>query len=172
MTYREALRTTVKLSGLALLIYAAVSASSYLPLVLELSSIEGMDHPVASYVSALVTPVVLGLLLWLFPARIADSVFRTETDNPGRDEWLQGFESIGIRLLGVYLLYHACSDLAHNAAGYVRVREAFPGLAGGELFRLRVGMAVNGVQVAIAAWLIIGARGISNLLRRIRYAGR
>lgn len=141
-----------------------------LPLLLESLSYGDVGRLEVGWLAAMVSPILIGVLLWLFPSPLADRVVDVPLDPASRDEWLLGLERIGIRLLGLCLLYFAVSSLVSGYGGYLHAKEAVGEGFSGE-FRYKVAFWVNGAEVVMAIALILGARGLTRLFHWLHYAG-
>ena len=171
MNSHEILRTAIKITGLALLIYAVVQAASYLPLILEQVKNAEMGMPVASYISSIAVPIIFGFLLWLFPASVSNTIIKNDLNVTSQDKLLLGIEKVGIRILGLYLLYHGISDLVANYASYHQAVDMFGkniGFSGKK--RYTIIFITTGVEIFLSLLLILGAAGITNIIRKVRYA--
>lgn len=171
MKSHDVLRTAVKIGGLALLIYSVIQATSSLPLFLDQAKNTGFDFPIASIIATFVVPIIFGLFLWLFPAPIANTIIKKDLAVKSQDKFLVGIEKVAIRILGLYLLYHGITDLAAQYASYHQATEMFGSnvnFSGKE--RFTIGFIVTGVEIFLALLLILGAEGITNIIRKARNA--
>ena len=171
MNSSEILRAIVKLVGLAVLISGIIEASVSLPIVYEAVVNMEVGTPAASFIGSFATPIIIGILMWLFPTPITNTIIKGDFVKSTHHEFLLGLESIGIRILGIYLLYHGIADLVSNSINYWYEREM---LANGvQLFNTgntKVGLIVTGIEILISILLIIGARKITTIIRKIKYA--
>jgi hypothetical protein len=164
-------RTAIKIGGLALLIYSVIQATSSLPLFLEQMKNAGFDFPVASIIATFVVPIIFGLLLWLFPAPIANTIIKNDLLTKSDEKFLVGVEKVAIRVLGLYLIYHGITDFVSHYASYHQATEMFGknvNFSGKE--RYTIGFVVAGVKIFLALLLMLGAAGITNMLRKARSA--
>lgn len=171
MNSHEVLRTAVKIGGLALLIYSAIQATANFPLFLYEAKNTELGISVASILAIFVVPIIFGLLLWLFPARIANTIIKKDLATNTQDKFLVGIEKVAIRILGLYLFYHGITDLIAHYASYHQAAEIFGkniNFSGKE--RYTIGFIVTGVKIFLALLLILGAAGITNMLRKARNA--
>ncbi len=171
MNSHEILRTAIKLLGLVLVIYTVIEGLRYFPMMLDL--IENSDGTIktTSQIAAVAIPITIGLMLWFFPAPVASTIIRDDLEVASKDELLAGIENIGIRLLGMYLLYHGISDLVANYVSYSQALNMFGEqikFSGKE--RFTASFIATGVEIFLSLILILGAASISSLLRKIRYA--
>ncbi len=162
MNSHEILRTALKIVGLALLIFAVIDGIVYFPMIMEFSnSTEGKAQAI-SFFAPLFVQVIIGLLLWLFPAPVANTIIRNDLTPASRDELLIGIEKIGIRILGIYLLYEGATGLLSNYISYYisynRAIETFGEYVefnGKEGFRFK--FVAMWVEVILSILLILGA---------------
>lgn len=171
MDSHDVLRTAIKIGGLALLIYSVIQAASSLPVFLNQVNGTGLDFPVASIIATFVTPMMFGLLLWLFPAPIAKTIMKKDLPITSEEKFLLGVEKIAIRVLGLYLLYHGITDFVSHYASYHQATEMFGknvNFSGKE--RFTIGFIVTAVETVLALLLMLNAAGITNLLRKARNA--
>lgn len=171
MNSHDVIRTAIKIGGLALLIYTVIQASSTVPLFLSQLNSSGFEFPVASIIAAFVVPLMFGLLLWLFPASIASTIIKKDLPTKSEEKFLVSVEKIAIRVLGLYLFYHGIMDLVSQYASYHQATEMFGknlNFSGKE--RFTIGFIVIGIKIVLALLLMLGAAGISGLLRKARNA--
>jgi hypothetical protein len=171
MNSHEVLRTAIKIGGLALLIYTVIQATSTIPLFLDQMKSSDFGFPIASVIATFVIPMVFGLILWLFPAPIANTIIKKDLPTKLDSKFLVGVENIAIRVLGLYLLYHGITDFVSQYASYYQATEMFGknvNFSGKE--RFTIGFIVTGVQIVLALLLMLGAAGITNMIRKARNA--
>lgn len=166
--YTSIIRLVLKLSGVGLVVYGGVSLSSYLPALLMTENWSEWGTPIIlANLLALAMPFLFGLFLWFFPATIANTIVRPASTSREAEAGLSyELERIGVALLGLYLFYVAAADLIYQvivhrakvaALGSVRAPDDFPAL---------ITAAV--VELIFALLFIFQAKGIVNLLRKIR----
>jgi hypothetical protein len=81
------------------------------------------------------------------------------------NEWVIHIERIGVSLLGLYLLFHAVSELAYQLTVFLVKKDAVGRPVSGNVAALVVS---NAVEFVIAVILLFRARGIAALLRKLR----
>ncbi len=170
MTYHEILRTTLKMTGLALVVYGCIQALSSIPLVIESMRVIDMSMPALSYVAAMGGPILFGLILWLLPSSVANTVIRKGLDTPSTEGILSEIEVIAIRVMGIFLLYNCISHFVSNYLSYQQALSMNAGITnfhGGEKYS--IGFYVIGVEAAMAIGLILGSSGVVNLVNKIRH---
>lgn len=171
MNSHELIRTAVKLTGMVLFIYATIQAASSIPFILDQYSNTEISYPIISFAGAIVIPLLFSLLLWLFPARVTDTIIKDDLKPTPNNEFLLGIEKVGIRILGLYLLYHGISDLVANYASYRQAIGMFDvNISFASKDRYITAFITTGVEILMSFLLILGASGITNIIRKIRYA--
>jgi hypothetical protein len=162
--YSSIVRLAVKLFGMALVAYGAITLSSYLPSVFAERNWREKESIVwVAYFLPLAVPILFGLLLWFFPATVANTVIRSKLPaKTGKNDFARDLEQIGVSLLGLFLLYQALSDIIYHVTfraliGRVRVPDDFLAL-----------MAATTVEFVLALIFVFKARGVVNLMQRMR----
>ena len=178
MNSNEIIRMVVKLTGLAIFITGIIQASSSLPMVFEqitvyeeIKNTKNLGSPFISLIGGLATPIIIGIFLWLFPAPVANTIIKDDINDFSNSNFLQGIEKIGIRLLGLYLLYYGISDLVNNIISYKQeialMSENFKIYGKGSY---KVAFIVTAIEVVISIFLIFGSNTISNFINKFKYA--
>ena len=166
--YSSVVRIGLKLSGVGLVVYGALTLSSYLPILLQSRTWEEWETTmIFSNMVALAMPFLFGTLLWLFPATVANTIVRFEsTDKKSTTELSYEFERIGVALLGLYLFYRSVSGIIYQIITYrakaavlgsVRAPDDFPAL-----------ITVTIIQFVLALLFMLQSRGVVSLLRKAR----
>ena len=171
MSSNEILRMVIKLVGLAVFISGVIQASSSFPMIYSQMTHLGDNAPTASFFGAFASPIIIGLLLWFFPVPVANTIINEESNVAPRNDFLREIENIGIRILGLFLLYHGISDLVYNYLSYRQeaemLRENINILGKGNT---KAALVVTGVEIVISIFLILGANIISTMIRKIKFA--
>ena len=171
MYSNEIIRTIVKLTGLVIFLYTVVQAASYLPYLAGQYRDENFNYLVLSLAGTILIPLLFSLLLWLFPARVTNTIVMNESRDSDKSELLLDLEKIGIRVMGIYLLYHGISDLVANFTSYRYALSMFEGTIGSpDMSKYYVSFIATAVELFMSLFLILGTKGISNAIRKIRYA--
>lgn len=171
MNSNEIVRMVVKLTGLAIFISGLIQSASYIPLFIDRLVHSDIDLPVVSTAIATIIPLFIGLFLWLFPAPITNTVIKDDLKEISHNDFLQGLEKIGIRLLGLFLLFYGLSDLVWNILSYRQAVEAIS--ANFNIYgkgNYTATFIVTGIEIIMSIILIVGSNTISNFIRKIRYA--
>lgn len=114
----------VKLFGLFLIVSAIKDIPAYYAYFLG-----SQDHSIKALLGLTITPVsipvFIGAIMWYLPGKIANAVFRQESEEKYSSKLLFDLESIAISILGLYLFVSAASDVAfHIYRWYQTVRFA------------------------------------------------
>jgi hypothetical protein len=166
--YKSVVRLVLKLFGLGLIIYAVSSLATFLPPLLAQRSEIGL---LVSYFIPMAVPILLGAFLWFFPSRVANTIVRSDPASKSMEAgWAPELESIGVALLGLFLLYRAVSDLVY----YVMEHQAKAAMLGNvrALDDFNALMTATIVEFVFALILMLRAEGIVSLLRKARGAGQ
>jgi hypothetical protein len=113
--------------------------------------------------------IVVAVLLWRFPMTIARSMvdFRDPGESDASSASMEQLQNVGFTILGLYLLFHVVSDLVSWAVIW------FVNQRNHTLTALTVeqvaSMIATGVELMFVLFLLLGARRITALLRRLRY---
>ena len=110
--------------------------------------------------------LVLGLVLLVQAERIGKLlVGRTEESNPTRLSVPRGFDVVAIALLGMFDLLSSVPFLLSQVL--IEMQDS-----GGIIFiPFAPLVAGTALRIALGLWLVLGARGWSNVLRKLRNAG-
>jgi hypothetical protein len=165
MDYSNAVRLVLKLFGIGLIVYGAVSLATYLPsLVIDRGPNEIRSN--LPYILPLAVPFLFGAFLWLFPAKIANTVVGPGATKNFKNGFAEELERVGISLIGLYLFYRVTSDISYflmstwakaNILGRARFPEDFSAL-----------VASTVIELVLALFFMLRSRGIVNLLRKAR----
>ena len=130
----------------------------------------GHDNSSLVLASAIVTALgfVIAAALWFFPLTIARKILPIAAAAPAPtqppDVWL----SMGCFLIGLWMLATSVSGLLRNALALYYVDRSY----GVEIpTEIKHGVFYSLLNVAVAAWLILGARGVGRVFRWAQNAG-
>ena len=159
----------VRLFSIALLIYVLRNFVNVISIVTDTNL--GI-LPIA-YLGTFVAIILIAILLWNFPLIIAHkitgfpSMEESNIETPEFEELL----SIGLILLGLYLLFYVISDLLYWGIAWLALqRDTSSDLSFN--FDQKIAISITFIELVFAAYLILGNRTITKLIRGIRYAGR
>lgn len=135
---------------------------------------QGSPPAPAGYVAALIAIAaalaLIAILLWLFPLVVARKLLsRSALDATVAVPASETIERAGFCLLGLWLLIQAVPRLVFDA---VRINLYF---VPGSTLELRpedyASVTAHCVELALAAWLLLGAKGLRGVLRWARTVG-
>ncbi|WP_147307714.1 hypothetical protein [Wenzhouxiangella sediminis] len=158
-------RVVLKLFGLVLAVYGISTLAAYAPLVLSSSG----ALQLLNFLSGPAVFIGAGLFLWFFPAPISNTVIRGGGEQGEESVWVARLVEAGSVLIGLWLFVVAISDLVFQLLAERSQAERLPYEQGPSEFGAYVSATL--VELALALFLIFGARGIAVLVRRVRYGG-
>lgn len=130
----------------------------------------GHDNSGLVLASAIVTVLgfVIAAALWFFPLTIARKILPTAAANPAPTQSPDMWLSMGCFLIGLWILATSASGILRNALALYYVDRSY----GVEIpTEIKHGILYSLVNVAVAVWLILGARGAGRLFRWAQNAG-
>ena len=165
MTNTQMVGLGVRLFAAWLAVYILRNAPSYV----LFSSQEFSFSETTVIVVATGAMVLIGMLLWFFPLRVASGLIPESTNSQGTSFSLEELERTGFCLLGLWVLTQAIPLCIRS--GYIFYYALQPNSL------LVLGVNEHAVflhslaQLAIGVWLLFGAKGLLGLLRWARHAG-
>lgn len=163
INYGSTVRILLKLFGVGLVVYSAVTFSTYIPAIVDNSA--PLDWGmVLAHASPTIITCFIGIFLWLFPTMVVNTIVLPSLDlkNIG-GEWDTKAERIGVTILGLFLLFRALSDLVFNVASYIIDAPAVK-----IQMNFQVAMITTIVEFILAVFLMLGSTGITNTIRKLR----
>lgn len=120
----------------------------------------------------LLFPLMVGILMLVFPATIANRIIQGEKLSDLPTTYLPQLEQLAMTLLGVYLLFRAISDFVFHLSKLFWVRHL---ISIGEVATFdylspnTIGYLIaTAVEATIAIWLTVGSSGILAFVRKLR----
>ena len=175
MEHRALAALIIRIAGLIVIVSAITyTAKSFGPFfVADTAQKLSTDLVLVSIVISLVIPVVLGLLLVYFPGAITTRVLKIEGLESGSEKDTQAIERVAFAAIGLWLTLYAVIDAVYfyaKARLFFRFLEDMPAYAKPPpiLADDFGGLVSCAVQLLIGLWLLIGNRGIENILGRLR----
>ena len=170
MNSNETLRLVVKLTGLVIFLSGVIQAASYLPITIVSLKDADMNSHIISELGAFATPLILGAFLWLFPAPVTNTIIKEDITKNINNGFLLDLEKIGIRILGLYLLYHGISDLVTNISAYSLDNKML-----GENMKFlnkkyTTLFVATAIEIIMSIFLIFGTSTITNCIKKFKYA--
>lgn len=168
-------RLTLKLSGLVLVILALVGLSTALLAGLA-ALVDDQDFLGGGQTFLILgsTPVILfvaGLVLWLFPTPIANTVLADASPDDGTfPDWTQRLQNVLLLALGLYFVIDGVSGVVYEGVYQYVMTEAaqMPMTRDG---RIIASIAGNAVRIALGLFLVLGRHGLVAALQQLRESG-
>jgi hypothetical protein len=118
-------------------------------------------------------PFAVGLLLIYFPGTVATSVLRVEGIEPKSASDTTVLERVAVSAMGLWFTVNAVMDGVHVFSRwhlYRRfVEDQYPGATGPAIGPNEfAGLITAALQLLIGLWLVLGTRGLTNVLTRLR----
>ncbi len=122
---------------------------------------------------SIVVPVALGLVFIYFPGTITTRLLRVEGLESGSEKDTKPLQRVAFATIGIWLTLYAMIDAVYfysKAYLYLRFFEDMraysrpPSLSPDDFG----GLVASGLQLIIGLWLLMGNRGIVNVLTRLR----
>jgi len=129
---------------------------------------QGQEAVSFLFVGGMIFSIVVAVLLWRFPMTIARGMvnFRDPGESGVSSATAEQLQYVGFSILGLYLLFYVVSDLVSWAVIWF-VNQRNHTLT--ELTLEQVAdMIATGVELVFVLLLLLGARRITELLRRLR----
>jgi hypothetical protein len=152
------------LSFKVLSIYSLIEGFDKLPSAFHYVQ-EGDSLSVLLALSAPVSLIIGGMLLWFVARPLASSIFRPEEfENNGQEISTANLQSIAFSIVGIYILSTALSNLFDIAAlCYGAVRSP----VGVEVPVSKLSVIMLSKTI-FGLWLLLGSRGLVNFVRSIK----
>lgn len=175
MEHRALAALIIRIAGLIVIVSAITyTAKSFGPFfVADTGQKLSAALVLVSVLISLVIPVVLGLLLVYFPSALTTRVLKIEGLETGSESDTKAIERVAFAAIGLWLTLYAVIDAVYffaKAHLFFRFFEdmrayAKPPLISAEDFG---GLVSSAVQLLMGLWLLIGNRGLANVLARLR----
>jgi len=99
----------VRLFAIVLFIYSIQQSTIFLDALIN-GPIQGVKVSSAFILTTSITPLIIGVLLWIFPLTVARAILRGELDKPVEAVGAQSMLTVLILSIGLYTLYYAVVD--------------------------------------------------------------
>lgn len=170
MDYKDLTALLVKIGGVGLLVYGVLQIPSLVSLLHF-----GSETPFKNFfvfgVIPLIFPFLIGFWFLLMPSAVTNKLVKGDKLSASPPGFFFDLERVALSVLGVFLLFNALSDIAYHSAFILKGKELMiEGLFPGEKLRLEryAALVATVFELALALWLIFGAKGLLNILNRIR----
>ncbi|MDR3601136.1 MAG: hypothetical protein P4L49_11755 [Desulfosporosinus sp.] len=117
-------------------------------------------------------PVVVGILLWIFSAKLAGFMVKTPEDQDAEMMSatfdLESVQILAFTIIGVLLIVNAVPSLIPALTVYAVLPVHNVGQVGLESLSRLVDSAI---RIILGLWLVLGSKGLVNLMKKIKTAG-
>ena len=147
-------------------LFYGVSAISYL-LTLRVRPNESVDMGALFATMPMVFMFVISILLWIFAGKIA-SCFVGKSDDAvvSQEVDYERIQSIGFCIVGVLVMANAIPDLFGCIYQFTQLGY------GDRLYGTSIEKLItSGLKTVVGIWLVLGAQGIVNVLKKVRAVG-
>ena len=124
---------------------------------------------IASFMEAaamLTLPIVLGLVLWFFPATIANKLVAGDKLADGLR--MHDFERLALTIIGLWFLAYGITDLVYRGAQLYLFKRQYPDAPPVEVW---LGIVAAGAKAIVGVALAIGAKGVVRIIAKVRGEG-
>jgi hypothetical protein len=169
MDTKDVAAVLLKTAGLIMIAYAVFELPRYF---LPMADSSGQYSFVTALVQAagtLALPVVLGALLWFFPATVTNKLVSGEKLS-GTQCGVREFERTALTVVGAWLVAYGIADLIDHAVAIVVIQRQFPEQPT-PLFTYMPGIIASVAKVVLGIGLAFGAKGIGRIINRVRGEG-
>ena len=170
MKYRVFTKIGLKLIALYFFmtyVLYGINAITYLLNTREYSN-EPVDIGALFFTMPMVLMVVISILLWIFAGKVANCFVGEEesveiTQSVNYDK----VQSIGFSIVGVFVVANALPDLVGCIYQIAETNKM-----GMDYYGIYIEKTISvGLKCIIGIWLILGGRGIVNILKKVRGGG-
>ncbi len=118
------------------------------------------------HAAVLLSGFIISILIWIFPQTIAKKILPNENEVTEVKWNNDSIASTGIVVLGIFFLYRAISDFSY---WFVFMLYAIGNNAPVKIEPLdKISIYVTIIEFALSIYLILGSRGITNLIMKFR----
>jgi hypothetical protein len=153
----------LKTAGLVIFAYAIFDIPYYF-----------LPHPrtdseysfIASFMLAagmLALPIVLGLLLWFFPATVVNKIVSGDKLTEGLG--VRDFERVALTVIGIWFVAYGVSDLVYRVGSLILMKRQFPDAPPVEAL---LGIIAAAAKLLVGFGLAVGAKGVLRAIAKVR----
>ncbi len=116
--------------------------------------------------------VVVGVWLWIAAVNLAKRIVPKDVavESELSDEFARPIYQLAFVLLGLYVLVGGVSEFSYTAQVYVSLPEEY--MTPDQVRRLQAAMVSASIEALIGLVLVVGAKGVSAVIYKIRYGGQ
>lgn len=170
MNYRDISILAIKLTGIALIAIALIRIPNLFPYLSADADIPWWVQLIAIILPYLL-PVLIGILFFMFPATLTNKFIKGGESSDGRSDTFVALEYVALRVLGVFFMFYVISDITYHTIYAIAVSRV--ARDGTSAFLLQdpnwyANMLSTLVELVVALWLILGTKGIMQMLVKMR----
>lgn len=175
MEHRALASLIIRIAGLLVIVSAITNAARSFGPFFDPTTVQkiGIGLLLLSTLVSVGIPILLGLVLVYFPSAITTRVLRIEGLDAGGENDTRPLQRVAFATIGLWLTAYALIDAVYlyaKARLYFRILEEMaayskpPPISPDDFGSL----VSSGMQLIIGLWLLVGNRGIVNVLARLR----
>lgn len=169
MDIKDISAVLLKTIGLVMVAYAVFEIPLYFPPSSGATERYSVFAALAQATATLTLPILLGLLLWFFPATVVNKIVSGEKlsrERFGAPE----LERVALTVVGTWLVAYGIADLIYTVSTMIVVQRAYTDMPA-PLERYVPGILTCIAKAAMGFGLAFGAKGIARLISRVRDEG-
>jgi len=156
----------LKTIGLVMLAYAVFEMPLYFPPRSSTTGDYSLFAAVAQAAAALTLPIILGLALWFFPAKVTNKIVSGDKLS-GERFGAPELERVALTVIGAWLVAYGIADLIYGISTVVVLQREYAE-RGPQLSQYLPGFIASIAKVALGLGLALGAKGIARFIGRVR----
>ncbi|MBV2135333.1 MAG: hypothetical protein KUF79_00835 [Candidatus Thiodiazotropha sp. (ex Ctena orbiculata)] len=158
----------VRLFAIALAIYSLKS----MPGMYIYFDNENYQSAAFMFAGLFVFLMLLAIFLWKFPLTVASNIIPNVENDEKSTTWNEKkLLVVGLILMGVYFFYYVISDAIYWL--YIwNYSQSYTGMEIELNTEQKASIITTGVELIVSMLLIFGAKGVSNIIWHLRYAGK
>ena len=167
MTKEQVLGLAVKLFAIFLMVYGLRTITIVIQVADSASGFSGVWWIAGGY---LLIFSCIALLLWFFPVTVSRKLLPKDDRKPGEsDISLKDIDIVAYSILGVWLLATTIPEVIYwiLVLSTMEHKGLLPFMSHSRI----ASVIATVIQFGIGVWLLIGAKGLRGLIRKLRYAG-
>lgn len=167
MTKEQIVALGIKLFAVFLLVYGLRSITYIVP-VYSMQTIPTVGWIIMAGLAVIFISIVY--LLWSFPVLISRKLLPSDDVKEGESPAsIKDIDVIAFSILGLWVLISSIPDLGYWFFMWMTVLNDNP--EGVVYTQQKINTGVTIFEILIGFWLLLGAKGLRGLIRRMRYAG-
>jgi hypothetical protein len=156
----------LKTAGLVMFAYAIFNIPYYF---LPHARSDSEYSFIASFMQAaaiLTLPIVVGLLLWFFPATVVNKIVSGDKLTDGLQ--VRDLERVALTVIGIWFMAFGVSDLVYQAGSMILMKRQFPDAPPVEAW---LGIIAAAAKLLVGFGLAVGGKGVVRVIAKARGEG-